>query len=59
MMFGNPQTIYASAAMAILKEPNSYRMATDYRAVNDTIEQSAMPIPNLEDKASLFAGTTA
>ena len=30
-----------------------------YRAVNDKIEPAAMPITNLEDKASLFAGATA
>ena len=45
--------------MAIPKGSNSYRMVTDYRAVNDTIAPAAMPMPNLEDKASLFAGATA
>ena len=34
-------------------------MVTDYRAANDTIEPAAIPMPNLEDKASLFAGATA
>ena len=59
MVFRNPQAIYASVAMAIPKGSNSYRMVTDYRAVNDTIVPAAMPMPNLEDKASLFAGATA
>ena len=34
-------------------------MVTDYRAAHDTIEPAAIPMPNLEDKASLFAGATA
>ena len=46
-------------AMAIPKESNSYRMVTDYRAFNDTIEPAAMPMPIQEDEASLFAGATA
>ena len=54
-----PQATYASVAIAIPKGSNAYRMVTDYRAVNDTIEQAAMPTPILEDKASLFAGATA
>ena len=45
--------------MATLRGSNSYRMITDYRVVKDTIEPVAMPMPNLEDKASLFAGATA
>ena len=36
MVFRNPQVIYASVAMAIPKGSTSYRMVTDYRAVNDT-----------------------
>ena len=59
MVFRNQQAIYASVAMAIPKESNSYRMVTDYRAVNNTFEPAVMPMPNLEDKASLFAGATA
>ena len=59
MVFWNPQAIYGNVAMAIRKGFNSYRMVTDYRAVNDTIEPAAMPMPNLVDKASLFAGATA
>ena len=59
MVFRNPQAIYATVAMATFKGFNSYRMVTNYRAVNDTIEPAAMPMPNLEDKASLFAGATA
>ena len=59
MVFRNPQVIYRSVAMAILKGSNSRRMVTDDRAVNETIESAAMPMPNLEDKASLFAGATA
>ena len=49
MVFRNPQAIYGSVAMAIPKGSNSFRMVTDYRAVNDTIEPAAMPMPNLED----------
>ena len=45
--------------MAILKGFNSYRMIMGYRAVNDTTEPAAMPMSNLEDKASLLAGATA
>ena len=59
MVFRNPYAIYRSVAMAIPKGSNSYRMVTDYRAVIDTIEPAAMPIPHLEDKACLFAGATA
>ena len=59
MVFRNPHAIYGSVAMAIPKGSNSRRMVTDYRAVNETIEPAAMPMPNLEDKASLFAGATA
>ena len=59
MVFRNPQAIYASVAMAILKGSNAYRMVTDYWTVNDTIEPAAMPMPNLEEKSSLFAGATA
>ena len=58
-VFRNPQAIYESVAMAIPKGSNSYRMVTDYRAVNDTIEPAAMSMPNLEDEASLFAVATA
>ena len=58
-LFPNTRAIYASLGIAILKGSNSYRMVTDYRAVNDTIEPAAMPMPNLEYKASLFVGTTA
>ena len=59
MVFWNPQAIYGNVAMAIRKGFNSYRMVTDYRAVNDTIEPAAMPMPDLDDKASRFAGATA
>ena len=38
---------------------NSYRMVTDYRAVNDTIEPAAMLMPDLEDEVSMFAGPPA
>ena len=43
-------------AKAILEGSTSYRMVTDYRTVNDTIEQAAMPTPNVADKAFLLAG---
>ena len=59
MVFRNPQAIYGGGAMLIPKGSNSYRTVTDYRAVQDTIEPGATPVLNLEDKASLFAGTTA
>ena len=59
VVFRNPQAIYGSVAMAIPKGSNSYRMVTDHRIVNDTIEPAAMPMPNLEDKASLFTGANA
>ena len=49
IVFRNPQAIYESVSMAIPKSSNSYRVVTDYRAVNDTIEPAAMPMPNLED----------
>ena len=45
--------------MAIPTGSNSYRIVTDNRAVNDTIEPAAMPMLNLEDKASLFVSATA
>ena len=50
MVFGNPQAIYGSVVMAISKDSNSYRMVTDYRAVNGTIEQAAMPMPTWKTK---------
>ena len=59
MVFRNRQAIYASVAMATPKGPNSYRMVTDYRAVNDTIEPAAMTTPNLKDTPFIFAGETA
>ena len=55
----NPQAIYGSVAMAFPKGSNAYRMVTDYRPANDTIEQADTPIPNLEDKAPLFVDATA
>ena len=58
MVFRNPQAIYGSVAMGITKGSNSYRMVTDYRAVNDTIEPAAMPMPGLEDEPSLSASAT-
>ena len=45
--------------MAIPKGAHSYGMVTDYRVVNDTIESAATPKLNLEDKAFIFAGSTA
>ena len=59
MVFWDPQVIYGSVAMAIPKGSNSYRAVTDYQAVDDAIEPAAMSMPNLENKASLFAGGTA
>ena len=59
MVFRNPQAIYRSVTMAISTGSNSYRMVTDYRVVNGTIEPADMPTPNREDKASLFAHATA
>ena len=59
MALRNPQAIYASVAMAIPKGSNSYSKVRDYRGVNDMIEPASMPMPNLEDKASLFAGADA
>ena len=58
MDFRNPQAINGSVALAIPKGPNSYRMVTNYRAVNDTIEPAAMPMPGLEDEPSLSASAT-
>ena len=45
--------------MAIPRVSNSYRTVTAYPPVNNTIEPAAMPMPNLEYKASMFAGSTA
>ena len=59
MVSRNRGVIYRSVAMVIPKAFNSYRMVTDYRAVNDTIEPAAMPMLNRQDKASLFADPTA
>ena len=44
MVFRNPQAIYGNVVVAIPKISNSYRMVTDYRAVNDTINPAAMPM---------------
>ena len=54
----NRKVMHGSVAMVIPKAFDSYRMVTDYRAVNDTIEPAAMPTLNLEDKASIFADAT-
>ena len=43
-VFRNLQAIYASMAIAIPKGSNSYRVVTDYRAVNDTVEPAAIPM---------------
>ena len=43
IVFRDRQAIYSSAAKAIPKGSNSYCMVTGYLAVNDTIEQEAMP----------------
>ena len=61
MVYRDDQASYGSFAMAIPKGPgkNSYRLVSDYRAVNATIEQAAMPMPNLEKLARLFAGARA
>ena len=59
MVFRNPHAIYASVAMAIAQGFNSHSMVTDCPGVNDTIEPAAMPIPNLEETAFLFAVATA
>ena len=58
-VFRNPQAIDGGVAMETLDGSNLYRMVTGYRAVDDTIGPAAMPMPNLEDKACLFAGATA
>ena len=49
MVFRNLQAINGSVAITIPKGFNSYRMVTGYRAVDDTIDPAAMPMPNLED----------
>ena len=54
MVFRNPQAIYGRVAMAIPKGSNTYRMVMDYRAVNDTIEPAAMPMPNVEKRRTFL-----
>ena len=59
MVFRNNQAIFGSVAMAIPKGEKDFRLVSDYRAVNALIEQNALPMPNLEDVARLFAHATA
>lgn len=58
MVYRNDQAIYGSVAMAILEEPgkNSYRLVSDFRAENTTIEQAARSMPNLEKLPRRFPG---
>ena len=61
-MFGYQQAIYGSVEKAIPKGVNYYhylyRMITDCRAVNDTIEPADIPGQNIKDNPSLLAGAT-
>ena len=59
MVYQNNQAVYGSVAMAVPKGEDSFRMVSDYRAVNATIEQASMPMPNLEHLARLAAGAHA
>ena len=59
MVFRNPTCDLHKRGDSIPEGSNSYRMVMDYRAINDTIERAAIPMPHLEDKASLFTGATA
>ena len=59
MVYRNNQAVYGSVAMAIPKGNNNFRLVSDYRAVNATIEQAAFPMPHLESMPSLFAQAKA
>lgn len=49
------QSVFGSIAMSIVMENIIYfRPVSDYRAVSATIEQVALPMPNLESVARLF-----
>ena len=58
MVFRNPQATFASVAMAVPKG-DGFRMVADYRAVNQLVEQAAMPMPRLEELGMLLKGSGA
>ena len=58
MVFHNPQAVFSSVAMAVPKG-NGFRMVADYRAVNQLVEQAAMPMPRLEELGMLLGGAAA
>ena len=58
MVYRNPQATCSSVAMAVPKG-SGFRMVADYRAINQQIEQAAMPMPRLEELGYLLRGAGA
>eukprot|EP00903_Cladosiphon_okamuranus_P015275 g14116.t1 len=48
MLFLNPQAVWASAVMALPKSGGTYRLVSDFRAVNKVVEKNPGVMPNLE-----------
>ena len=48
LLFLNPQAVWTSAAMALDKSGGKHRLVSDFRAVNKTVENSSVPMPNQE-----------
>ena len=58
MVYRNPQATCSSVAMAVPKG-SGFRMVVDYRAINQQIEQAAMPMPRVEELGYLLRGAGA
>lgn len=60
-MYRNDQTVDGWVAMANPKGLGKagYRMVSDYRVVNATVEQAAILMPNLGELARLLEGSRA
>ena len=58
MMYRNPQATCSSVVMAV-PEGTGSRMVADYRAINQQIEQAALPMPRLEELGYLLRGAGA
>lgn len=56
-MFSDPQTRFGSVPIAVLKK-DTYRMVVDYRAVDNLVAPSEIPLPNLQEIESGIAGAS-
>lgn len=54
-----PQAVYGSVTIAVPEYINSSKLVSHFRAVDAMMKKAAMPMPNPEAPAMLFAGTHA